>query len=102
MKFTRLFNVFQGENKLSERNFIWLEDFCKFVKSKDAHVKNSNVKRALSSGQQIINNKVAVPVSTILRYSFQNIDFLQSCNYICNEVEASKQIPCREHPGITI
>ena len=52
MKFTRLFNVFQGENEPSEKRFIWLEDFCKFLKSKDTNVKIYNVKRALSAGQQ--------------------------------------------------
>ena len=83
MKFTRLFNVFQGENELSEKGFIWQEDFCKFVKSKDADVRSYNVKRALTSGQQIYNNKVATTVSSVLKYSFQNIDSLKSCKYIC-------------------
>ena len=87
MKFTRLFNVFQGENELSDKSFIWLEDLCKFLKSKDAHVRIFNVKRTLSAGQQTYNNKTAVPVSSVLRYAFQNSDALQSCKYICNEVE---------------
>ena len=61
MKFAKIFKVFKNEN-FGKNNFIWLEEFIQFLKSKDENINVYNIKRTLN-GLQTLDNKIGVPMS---------------------------------------
>ena len=59
MKFAKIFKVFKNES-FGKSNFIWLEEFIQFSKSKDEHLKVNNIKRSMN-GLKTLDNKIGVP-----------------------------------------
>ena len=91
MKFSKLFSVFKGEGYSSAETFVSLVAFCAFLKSKDARIKSSSVKRALQSysgGIVNVRGYEAIPVRSVLRYCFHNSDSSEACKYLTSLVQA--------------
>ena len=85
MKFAKIFKVFKNEN-FGKNNFIWLEEFIQFLKSKDENINVYNIKRTLN-GLQTLDNKIGVPVGGIIKYVFKNRETYISCKLICEVIE---------------
>ena len=86
--FGHTFQVFQIED--SDDKYVYLDDFCDYLKHKEKDIKLFNVRRTIKGykgGIKEYQKKNIVPVRSALRYIFQSADTCVGCNVLANVVE---------------